>query len=92
MYELESSVKSASRQIAYKQKQLDELKTDMAEKSAALIADGTPTEERARLLLETKELAEEQGRLEAEILGLAQDKGVREQQLADYRASLAYNF
>lgn len=92
LYELESNVQSAARQIAYKKNQLDSLKRELAEKSSRLIASGVPTEERAKLLIETKEIAEEQGRLEAEILDLAEDKGVREEQLAAYRASLAYNY
>ncbi|MEM7282490.1 MAG: DUF2799 domain-containing protein [Pseudomonadota bacterium] len=90
LYELESSVRSASRQIAYKEKQLDSIKADLAEKTSALIADGTPTEERARLLLETKDLAEEQGRLESEILELTESRGARVEQLEAYRASLDY--
>lgn len=92
LYQLEEGVRSASRQIAYKQKHLRQLKLELAEMSAALIAEGTPTSERARLLLETKANAEDQGRLESEILQLAEDRGVREEQLASYREELAYNY
>ena len=90
LYDLESSVRSASRQIAYKEKRLDVVKATMAENTAALIASETSTEDRARLLLETKELAEEQGRLEGEILDLTEDRGARVEQLEAYRASLDY--
>lgn len=92
LYELESSVALADRQIYAKKQYLEELKHDMAANAAALISDETSSEDRVLLLAETHDLAKKQGEVEAEIDELQRDRAVREERLARYKASLTYHY
>jgi septal ring factor EnvC (AmiA/AmiB activator) len=85
---MESSVRSAGSQISAKERRLDQIPEDILEHEAKLIQDGLTVEQRVLLLAEIKDLAEEAGRLEQEVKALIADKARREDQLADYRASL----
>ena len=91
LYELQASVNHADRQIRSKQKQLENLKEDLSGKEAALISDGTTSEERVRLLADTRDLAKRQGELESEITELERNKAVYLERLDQYKATLAYN-
>ena len=88
LYGMESSVRSAGSQISAKERRLDQIPEDILEHEAKLIQDGLTVEQRLLLLAEIKDLAEEAGRLEQEVKALIADKARREDQLADYRASL----
>ena len=92
LYDLESSIRSADNQIRYKRHAVDEIEDDITHHEAALIADATTSEDRVRLLGETKDLSEEKGTLEAEIIGLVHLRATRLQQLAVYRETLAYQY
>jgi hypothetical protein len=92
LYELRAAVSSASRQINHKKRELDKLEKELGYAEAALINDDTSSEERARLLAETKDMARHQGELESEILHLERDKAVYRDRLAAYQHSLAYNY
>ena len=88
LYGMESSVRSAASQISAKERRLDQIPKEILEREATLVQNGIAVEQRVLLLAEIKELAEEAGRLEQEIKALIADKARREDQLADYRASL----
>jgi hypothetical protein len=88
LYGMESSVRSAASQISTKERRLDQIPKEILESEATLVQNGIAVEQRVLLLAEIKELAEEAGRLDQEIKALIADKARREDQLADYRASL----
>ncbi len=88
LYGMESSVRSAASRINAKERRLDQIPKEILESEATLVQNGIAVEQRVLLLAEIKELAEEAGRLEQEIKALIADKARREDQLADYRASL----
>jgi len=88
LYGMESSVRSAASQISAKERRLDQIPENLLEREAKLIQDGLTVEQRVLLLAKIKDLAEEAGRLGQEVKVLIADKARREDQLADYRASL----
>ena len=88
LYELESDVRAADRQIATREAELEELAQELRETEAALIAAETTAEERVLLVLDVKELSERQGKLESEIVNLERERAVRAQELAHYRQTL----
>ncbi len=92
LHELEAALRSADAQIAQRQRALENLKADIADTEAALIAEGVSASERVILLNETKELARQHGIIEAEIIELERDRVLRAQALFDYREALAYDF
>ena len=55
---------------------------------AATLADGTPGEERARLLVETRQLTEERLTLTRDVERLERELRTREDQLSDHRAQM----
>lgn len=92
LHRLRSALNRTTSQIAYRERELNELGEDLKRITAELIADETASERRVILIVETKEVAEEQGRLESEILELERDRAALREQLASYEASLAYDF
>ena len=55
-----------------------------------IVSDETTSEQRAKALLDTKQLAERRGRLSSEIRQLEKDKLRYEQELDEYRNTVAY--
>lgn len=92
LYDLESSIRSASSQISAKRRRMDEIEDEMTAAAVRLIAEETSTEERAAMLTKTKNMAEERSRLDAEIEDLVADRARREQELSAYRAQLASSY
>jgi hypothetical protein len=89
LYNLRSRVNSASSQISYKRRELDNNEKMMVEKEVALIAPDTTTEDRIRMIVELKEIAENNGELESEIDQLIHDRARHEHELESYEAILA---
>lgn len=92
LHDLEANVRSLNSRINAKRQRINSIDEHLADITATLLADETTSEERLRLLAETKNLAQERGQLEAEIPELIAEKAHREQELSEYRAELAYNF
>ena len=89
LYNLRSRVNSASNQIAYKERELENNEKLMIDKEIALIAPDTSTEDRIRIVVELKDISEENGQLEAEIDQLIHDRAKHEHELHSYEAILA---
>ena len=92
LHDLQSNVNYADRQIQTKERQLEDLRKDLSSKEAALVSDSTTSEERVKLLSETRDLSKKQGELETEITELERSKAVHLDRLAQYRATLTYNY
>jgi len=89
LYNLRSSVKSATSQINAKNAELDRNAKQIRVVEAGLISRETLAEDRVLLLVDLKELSERSGKLEAEIVELIEERAVYEQQLAQYEAMIA---
>ncbi len=90
LYHLESRVANARNEIESKRRELNHVEDQMVRRSALIVAGDTPTEVRAQALIDTKQLAERAGRLKAEIRGLEHDLPRYEQELEDYRVTVAW--
>jgi len=89
LYELQANVNSANYQINAKQNELDRIDGLIREKEALLIASETTIQDRILVLADLKDLSERTGQLETEIVVLINDRAHREEQLANYQASVA---
>jgi len=92
LYELESGVRSTSRQLSSRRSRLEEIDEDIVSSSTRVVADGLTSEERLQLMLRTKNLAEERGRVEAEIEDLIEEKARLEEKLRVYREQTASTY
>jgi hypothetical protein len=92
LYELEAALRSVQNLIAAKHRRTEELTREIAAAGAAIIADETPSERRAELLLNLAAMAEEQGTLAEEIQALEVERVLRESDLYNYRQTLAFAF
>jgi hypothetical protein len=92
LYELEAALRGTDAQIAQRYRALENIKTEITNKEAALVTEGTSAAERITLLAETKELSRQHGVIEAEIVELQRDRALHAQDLAEYRNALAYEF
>lgn len=91
LFELQSGVNNLRSQITEREHALQETSEQLAAAEAAVISDGTPSDQRAALLLKITELSTQQGALQTEITELERSLAARQQDLARYRDSLAYN-
>jgi hypothetical protein len=92
LYEREAALRSVENQIAARHRRTEELTREIASAGAAIIADETPSERRAELLLNIAAMAEEQGTLAEEIQTLEVERALRESDLYSYRQTLALAF
>jgi len=92
LYELEAALRSADSHIAQRKRALENIRAEIADTEAALIADGVSASDRIILLNDTKELAREHGIIEAEIVELERDRVLAAEALFNYRETLAYDF
>lgn len=88
LYELEHAVNSTSRQIASRKSRMKDIETEITGVMTGVLADDTSGEERAKLLVETKQLAEERITLEQEVDDLQQQLRVRKEELAEHREQI----
>ena len=82
LYQLEYSVRSTARQIRYNEGRIKEIDRELSEIATSVLVDTTTTEERAQMLIDTKELAGERMKLSSELPEL-------EYQLENQQAELA---
>ncbi len=90
LYTRELRVSNARKQLASKHREAENLEDEIAEKALLIVSDQTTSEQRAKALLDTKQLAERRGRLSSEIRQLEKDKLRYEQELDEYRNTVAY--
>jgi len=88
LYQLEFAVTSTTRQIKHRKSRMNDIESVLTKKMAAVLLDGTQGEERAALLVETKQLAEERITLANEVENLQQQLYQQEEDLAEHRAEL----
>lgn len=88
LYELEHAVSSAKRQIDHRKSRMKDVESELAQIMASLLIDDTPGEERAALLVETKQLAEERMSLANEVENLQQQLYESQEELDEHRAQL----
>ena len=86
LYDLESSLRATDNRIRANESRIKEIELELTDKGSAALAETTTREERARLIVETKQLVEERMTLSAEIKDLQARRQVQEKELADYRA------
>ena len=90
LYSLRSRVSHASSQLNHMHQEIDHIDSDMIRIGAEMISPETSIEQRAQLVLSTKQMAERRGELKAEIPQMERDLSAYERDLADYRATLKY--
>ena len=88
LYELEYAVRSAQRQIDHRKSRMDDIESELAKIMASLLVEDIPGEERAELLVETKQLAEERMSLASEVENLQQQLYKSKAELEEHRAHL----
>ena len=88
LFDLESAVNRSTRQIAANQARMDALEIQLAENIAAQFSDMVTPEQRAILLIETRQLAEERVTLADEVDRLEVQLEQQRQELEDYRQEM----
>ncbi len=86
LYELESGLRATDGRIRAQQSRLKSIELELTENATATLAETTTREERARLIVESKQLVEERMKLTAEIRDLQDKRRIQEEQLAAYQA------
>ena len=89
LYTLRSNVNRATSAIRSGENELDQIERHLIRNGAALIADGTTTENRVLLLAEMRNLAERTGQLQAEIKKLHDTRARNEVELEHYQIVVA---
>lgn len=92
LFELESALRSVDNQIASNHRRADYLKKQIASVGLSIISDDTTSEERAELLLESAAMANELVELGDNTEALENERVLREEDLLDYRETLALDF
>lgn len=87
LYTLRSNVSRTSSQIGAKKRKLKDVKSNIRDKEAELIANETSTEQRVLLLADLKELSERTGKIENEIQVLYQELAQYQLELDNYQAN-----
>lgn len=90
LYTRELRVNNARKQIVSKERELESLEDEMAQKALLVIGSDTTVEQRAQALLDTRQLAERRSRVSGELEQLRKDRIRYERELEDYRGTLAY--
>jgi len=86
LYTLVARVSNTDAQLNAKRNELSGIEHGIVAGSAAVVSDGTTSEQRAQALVDTAQMAEQAGRLRAEIRQLEMDRATYERDLEDYRS------
>ena len=92
LYLAKAEIEALNREIARKEKRLEQLAEEISSVEAEIVADETSALQRVRLLDRTKALAAEQGELEAEIQQLRVDVALKDERLRSLRQTLAFAY
>ena len=90
LYVLRSRVSSTANEISSMRAELDDIDASLVSVGARILDPGIPQEQRAQLLVDSKQLAERKGAIKASIPRLENDLVVYQRELDDYRAALPY--
>jgi hypothetical protein len=90
LHYFEARVANATNEINSKRRELNHVEDQMVRKSALVVADDSTAELRAQALVNTRQLAERAGRLKSEIKELERDRARFEQELEDFRVTVAW--
>lgn len=88
LFELEHAVRTTTAQIKRRKSRMDEIESELTDVMAGALAGGTTGEERAALLVKTKQLAEERITLENEVDALEAKLSRNQEELDAYRAQM----
>ncbi len=91
LHDLDRRVRSAENRIGSLERQVADLDQQIDGHEKTIIASGTDNLERARLLLEIKDLVDHREDLEDEIEDLEQERVASQQELEEYRETVAYS-
>jgi hypothetical protein len=86
LYTLQARVWNTDAQMDARRRELSEIEHGIVGRSAAVVSDGTTSEQRAQALVDTAQMAEQAGRLREEIHQLEADRVNYERDLEDYRS------
>lgn len=90
LYSLRSRVGSAQDELYSMRNELDQIDHNLVSVGAQIVDPTVTHEQRAQLLIDTKQLAERKGEIKARIPQLENELAVYQRDLADYRATLNY--
>jgi Protein of unknown function (DUF2799) len=90
LYTLRSRVGSTADEIDAMRNEMEQLDRNLVTIGARMIDPTTTTEERARLVIDTKHMAERKGEIKARIPQLETELVVHQRELDDYRATLTF--
>ena len=88
LYELESAVRTTSTQIKRRKTRMDEIEVELTDVMADALSSNTSGDERAALLVKTKQLAEERVTLSNEVDDLEVKLEQRREELEAYRGQM----
>jgi hypothetical protein len=91
LYDLEERSLNASNQLAARRRELVRIQEDIGRDAAVIISGSSSAEDRAHALVQTHELVTLAGRTQNEIAQLEEDSARFQQDLENYRATLAMN-
>ncbi|MDB6009131.1 MAG: hypothetical protein JWL65_1381, partial [Gammaproteobacteria bacterium] len=86
LYTLQARVWNTDAQMDARRRELSGIEHGIVGRSAAVVSDGTTSEQRAQALVDTAQMAEQAGRLREEIHQLEADRVNYERDLEDYRS------
>jgi len=92
LHSLERKVDKTARQITYRERELDRLDKAMTYQQQIVISDEATVQQRLQALLEAKDITEKKQQFEDEIDILYRNKAIYEDQLEDYRTTVAFNY
>jgi hypothetical protein len=89
LHNLRAAVNQVENEIRSKEHRIDDIEDEIAKAGLRLISETSTSEERASLLVRTKNLAEERGNLESDLDDLRVERKRRREQLNEYEATQA---
>lgn len=89
LYVRERRVADADAAIAYRRREVARLESSVADRALTVMSETATADERAQAVLDTKHAAERIGRLKSEIAALERDRARYQQDLEEYRSTVA---
>lgn len=92
LYQLEYTVRNTERQIRYNEGRIKEIDRELADIAARVLVEETTVEERAQMVIDTKELAGERVELASELDDLEHELIHQREELAAHEAQLVTRY
>ena len=90
LYTMRSNVSATARQIDAMRAELEQIDKDLVSNGAKILDSSITHEQRAQLLVDSKQMAERKGEIKTRIPQLESELLVNQRELDDYRATLPY--